>query len=171
MRTAFRALTRAPGYTIASVASICLGVSVSTLLFAILNGVYLRPLPYHNPEQLFVIRSAETGEAQKGLSFSGLDVDAWEQEAKSLQGIAAFRVSYASVETPEGTTRIREAEVSDGWFRVLGVYPAIGRYFSKQDQNGATPEVVLISDHFWRAHLGGEPNIVGQPLKVGRRTF
>jgi putative ABC transport system permease protein len=163
-------LLRAPQYSVTAVVSICLGIGVSTLIFTILNAVFLRPLPYRDPDNLFVVRGGNSSGGQPVTTVSGTDFDNWAGRVTSLD-TAAFRMGYTRIETPGGVTRVPQAEVSVGWFHVLGMHAAIGRDLAAADEAGNSQRVVLISDRFWRNRLGGKRDVVGRQLNVGVRSY
>src|SRR5262249_20922483 len=129
---ALRSLIRQPGPTALAVVALGLGVAVTTVLFSMVNGVLLRPLPYAHPERLVRIAEVTAGNASSPwtrASISGDTFNAWSETGKAIDGIAAWEPVPATVRTSSDPVRVQAAMVTPGLFATLGTRPALGRLF------------------------------------------
>ncbi len=164
LRYAARVLRRNPGFTIASVLTFGLGIGVATAIFSVVYGVLLRPLPYAHPERLMALWERDTSRDRDRNVVSLENFEAWRIRAGSFAGLAALMpTSMTLTERPE-PERLVGAEVSTGYFRLLGVSPALGRDFVEADATG--PLVTILSDGLWKRRFGGDPAVVGRVITV-----
>jgi len=164
---AARMLRRSPGFTIAAVLTLALGIGANSAIFTVVHAVMLRPLPYPEPDRLI-------GVVQQHKSF-GVDVVTlpdyleWRDEAKSLAALGAawkITVNLTGVDEPE---RLGGAQVTSNLFRTLGVAPQLGTTFPDSTSDSQS---VVLSDRLWRHHFGAAPNAVGRTVWLNgvRRT-
>ncbi|MDA1094424.1 MAG: ABC transporter permease [Acidobacteria bacterium] len=178
---AWRVLRRAPGPTALSVATIGVGIAVSTVLFALTDGVVLRPLPYPEPEQLVDI--ADTNLAL-GIDRTGVasgNIDDWRRESSSFEGIAGYYSMGRTLSADTDADVILTAQVSADFFPLLRVTPLVGRVFTEtetlaaQFSNASAPigtdPVVMIGHDLWQQRFGGDPGVVGRTVSLERRSF
>src|SRR5829696_2289169 len=118
IRLAVRGLTKVPGFTLVSLATLALGVAASATAFSILHAVLLRPLPYPEPDRLVSI-------AGRGMSTSRFE--RWRQSAGSYDLFAAVSPGLPNVDTADGPERIQSLVVSREFFAVLGLPASSGR--------------------------------------------
>src|SRR5262245_13615168 len=164
IRYAARVLRRSPGITLLSVATMGVGIGVSAILFALVNGIVLRPLPYPEPDRLVRIfdTNPQAGVERSGVA-SGNVVD-WRARAGAFDGIVAYYVMGRTVSVGADADVLITAQVSRDFFDVLGVRPALGRPFTEDetrraDFNSAVapigPDpVVMLSYDIWEQRFG-----------------
>ncbi len=153
VRYALRVMRRNPGFAIAAALTFALGIGASTAMFSVVHGVLLRPLPYADPGRLVVLweRNVARGSDHNVVGVSTFE--AWRERARSFDGMAGLvplPATIAGAPTPE---RVMGAEVSPGYFRLLGVPPALGREFSAEEERSGGADVLVLSDGFWRSHF------------------
>jgi putative ABC transport system permease protein len=161
LRYAGRVLRRNPGFAAASGVTFALGIGATTAIFSVVYGVLLRPLPYREPRELVALweQNLSRNTQTNVVSFATFNI--WRERTNSFTGMAALvprPFTLASQPTPE---RVSGAEVSPGYFTLLGVHPALGRDFLEGDT-----EAVILSDSFWRVRLGADPAAVGRSLAI-----
>ena len=155
---AARGLSRAPAFTLITVATLALGIGVSTATFTAVSAALLQPLPYPTHARLAVLEEVR---GDSPISVSYPDFLDWQSRGTAFDAMAAFR-SYATTLTDGGTPeRIRGQVVTSGLFAVLGVQPVLGRAFNRDVDEPGGPSLVLLSDGLWRRRFGADPNIVG----------
>src|ERR1043165_8003234 len=120
---AVRMLSKSPGFSIAVIASLALGIAANTALFAVVDAVFLRPLPYERPGELVTIEQPRRVPPLEEL-----------RHAKSLAGVAAFIPRNFPVSGKEGIRLVFGCRVSGDLFHMLGVRPVIGRIFANEDE-------------------------------------
>lgn len=164
LRFGARTLRREPRFAAAALGSLALGVGATTLLFAVLHAVLLRPLPYEAPEQLVQI-SEITPEGDL-FSTSDLNVHDLTERTTQLQGVAscAYRTVDLRLEKGAGgePTKLTALEVSGNFFRVLGLEPRYGRSWTDEETApGTQARSVVLSHAVWQQSFGGDERVVG----------
>ena len=165
VRAALRSLHSNPGYALAAIATLALGVGANGAIFGVVRSVLLRPLPYPAPEQLVSLYSVRANRDGHG-GISRQDAEEWARSARSVQGLATYTSMEANVTIGGAPARIDYALVEPALFRVLGREPHLGRVFADaENQPGGAP-VALLSYGFWVAATGGARDIVGKALTI-----
>jgi putative ABC transport system permease protein len=160
-----RILGKSPGFTLIAALTLALGIGANTAVFSILDGVLLRPLPYHQPQRLVVIWDRMTrGKNTAPIFASYQDFEQLQHYARSFMDIsAATWASNGRVWTNGGPAKtLVVIPATASFFRTLGVRAALGRTFrSADEQRGCT---VVLSNRFWREKLGARPDAIGHEL-------
>ena len=167
LRYTLRTLRQRPGFAAVALLTLALGIGASTVMFTVINGVLLKPLPYPEPDRLVTMN-----EQTKGITdyrwgdlwaFAYPNYVDCKRESRSLD-MAAWRYNGGTVSAPGEAEHVDGAEVSSELFPVLGVTLSRGRAFlPEDDQPGAAP-VALISYDLWQRHFGGSAAAIGRPL-------
>ncbi len=163
---ALRNLSRTPGFTLVVILTLALGIGASTAIFSIVNAVVLRPLPYPDPDRLVRITSElrTFGATDTGLAASELfDYQARTDVFAGVTGLLPVNANVTSGGTPE---RVEMMLVSVTYFDVLGVAPAHGRTFGREDDTAGVADVAVVSDGFFRRRLGADPDAVGRTIVI-----
>jgi len=169
-----RSLRRAPLFSITVVLALSIGIGSAAAIFAIVNGVLLRPLPFGHPEQLVGAwhdmppLSLFHAEQTPGTYLT------YKRFAHSLAGIGIYQTSSVSIADPNGSgepERIGGAYLTHEVIPLLEVSPLLGRTFTEEEDRPQGGNVALISEGLWRARFGASKNVIGQKLLVfGRST-
>ena len=167
LRYAARMLRQNPGFTAAAVLTFALGIGAASAIFSVVYGILMRPLPYAHAERLVALweRNLPRNRDQNVVSVDNFE--AWRDSARAFDAMAALvprPVTLADGGAPE---RIIGAEVSPGYFTLLGVAPSLGREFEEREARPGAAGVVILSDGFWRRRFGGDPGVIGRVLPVG----
>jgi predicted permease len=168
LRYSIRVIARAPLFSVLVIATLGLAIGANTAIFSVVNGVLLRALPFENPDRLMVLYKGAAG--QRTFGFSAPDFVAFEQRARSYDGLAAYRTvdfELSGIATPE---RIKAARVSASLLDVLGVRPALGRPFTPEEDTGRQP-VAILSNALWRRSFASDPSAVGKAVMLDRRAY
>lgn len=164
LRFAFRLLRRSPGFAVAAVLTLTLGIGATTAIFTLIDAVLLRPLDIGTPDRVVALQ--ETSRGQTSTAFLYSNYKAIRAAVEPAINIAIEYPSDVTVETPAGLARRRGAFVSTNYFDVLERPPVAGRPFvESDDQPGAEP-VIVITDTFWRSVLAGDAGAVGRSVRV-----
>ena len=167
IRYAARRLQRAPIFSLAVVATLALTIGATTAVFTVVNAVLLRALPYRDPSRLVLVQQAFP---QMSLGFSPPDYLAFEARAGFFEAIAAYRnreYELSGVEPPE---RVTVTRASATLFETLGVRPALGRPFTREDDE-AGRLVAVLSDALWERTFARDPAAIGRPILLDRQPF
>jgi predicted permease len=166
---ALRTFRRKPGFTIVALLILSLGIGATTVMFAVINGVLLRPLSYPQPDRLVTMRgSTETFGEFWGLS--NLDFADVKRQSQTL-ALAGWTYGGGTISEPGEPEYVNGREISAELFSTLGISPIQGRAFRPdEDQPGASP-VVIISYALWQRDFGGEPAAIGRSLVYDGKPY
>jgi putative ABC transport system permease protein len=166
LRYSARNLLKRPGFTAVVMATFAVGIGGTVAMFSATNAVFLRPLPYHDPDQLvFGTRRSSQG---TGGFVSGQDYFDYRRDSDAFQSLAAIRgfELSATITGEETAERVSAQIVSTELFATLGATPALGRAFVRAEEKADADRVVLLSYGFWQRRFGGAPDVVGSTLGV-----
>ena len=165
-RYALRNLRRTPAFSLAAIVSLALGIGVNTFVFSVFDSLILRPLPIANPARVTSI------ETPGGYTFSFPDYKEFRDRNTTFSGVAGLRVSVMSFEHGGDPSRMWCYLATGNYFDVLGVKPAVGRFFHQPDdlKPGASPYVVL-SYPTWQARFAGDPKVVGSTVRINGLSY
>ena len=169
LKYGIRGMARNPGSTIFAILIVGLGIGGASTVFSVVNALLLRPLPFRDPQQLVWIANGDCCSTQVEHY-----VDLRDQN-KSFTDIAGWSGAYSAGNeelTRSGEPeRITSVAVTGNFFPLLGVEPAIGRSFTREESQGkyAAPTALLMSHSFWRRRFGSDPNVVGQKLSLNNQ--
>jgi predicted permease len=164
IRFAFRQLLKNPGFSFAAIAVLALGIGACVAVFAFVDAALIKPLPYADPQRLVHVTESEVAFPKVNLSY--LDYLDWKRLNTVLSSMDAFTGWDALLSTPTGTEPVPTERVSAGFFRTLGVAPALGRDFHPGEDSLSAANVVVISYGFWQRQFGGRKDVIGQTVKL-----
>jgi predicted permease len=169
IRFGLRQLAKNPGFTLAAVITLALGIGANTAIFSVVNGVLLRPLPYKDPEQLVFIHESAPNFPEMSVSIPNyLD---WRERQQSFTDMGAFRsdaFDLTGVDVPE---RLNARMVSASLLPLLGIQPALGRHFLPEEDTLGGPPVLMLTHALWVRRFGKDPNILGRSLTLNGTPF
>ena len=156
-----RGLRRSPGFTLAVVLTLALGIGANTAIFSVVDQLLLRPLPYPEGENLVMVYEARDSNSYNSVSpATWLD---WQRDNRTLERVAAWAAGRSAILTGVGdATRLSLQAVSSEFFPVLRVEPILGRTINEDDDRPNAPDVAVISHRLWQTRFGGDRNIVGR---------
>jgi len=166
LRFALRQLLKNPGFTTVAVLTLALCVGANVVIFAVVDSVILRPLPFREPDRLVTTINAypKAGVPRAGSSLPNF-YDRREAIA-AFEKTAAIRGGTGIVGEIGSPKRVPIERVSSEFFATLGVVPARGRFFTEEETENARSRVVVLTDAYWRAHFSAEANVIGHEMRV-----
>jgi hypothetical protein len=166
---ALRGWRRHPGFTIAAIVTVGLGVGVSTAIFTVVNAILLRPLPYRDSDRLVylaenIIRQTTSGpQYSQRFGMTQLEFLEWRARSTSFAYMAASaNLMSGQLSTPEGPVAAPRALVSPALFEMLGVPAQLGRTLIAEDERGDA-DAAVISAVAWQQFFGSDPSVLGPP--------
>src|SRR5256884_98661 len=164
LRYAVRTLWNSPGFTLVVVLTLALGIGANTAIFSVVYSALLHPLPYRDPGKLFHLGEArsQSDNSTTGAQASYPDYLDWKRTAKGIQSFAAYSGDAFTLTANGEPKNIFAAQVTPSFFSTLGVKPALGRDFIEGEMQSDGPRVTILTDAFWRAEFGADPNVVGR---------
>jgi len=166
LKFAFRQLLKNPGFTAVALLTLALCVGANVVIFAVIDSILLRPLPFQDPGRLVTTVNAypKAGVPRAGSSLPNY-YDRREAIA-AFEKTAAIREGTAIVGEEGSPKRVPIDRVSPEFFATLGVAPARGRFFTEEETEYARSRAVVLTDAYWRAHFNADPNVVGRDMRV-----
>ena len=171
LRAAWRGMTRAPGFAALVVATMALGIGANTTMFGVTRAVFLRPLPFPEPDRLVTVweSDAERGVTRQRVSAPNF-VD-WEAQSSVFDAMGTLpnwtgTITMFNVVGRDAIERVPGLYASAGFFRVLGVPPLLGRTLGPEDDRRQGVRQVVISYAYWKAHFGGDTEVLGRTIDV-----
>jgi len=166
LRQILRRLRRAPLFTTITLLTLAIGIGANTVIFSVVEGVLLKPLPYRHPEQLIGVWHTAPGVGIKDLNMSPSIYFIDREQNTTLQDIGVYDGDSLSVTGVGEPEHVRGLDVTDGTLPILGVRPALGHLFTRQDDSPGTPETVLLSYDYWQQKFGGAASVLGHSITV-----
>ena len=165
LRYAVRSLKKQPGFALAALLTLMLGIGGTTAMFSFINAILLRPLPVHQPDGLVALY-ARPVDGPREPYFSYPDYEELRKEGTGVAGLSAFGLQPFSIGVGEAATTTVGAFASANYFTVLGITPERGRFFLAEEGEPGSEPVVVLSHDLWKRRFGEDPSIVGQTTHV-----
>jgi len=166
VRYGLRMLRKAPGFTAIVVTTLALGIAANTALFSVVDAVLLRPLAYQQPEQLVSVRVDMPGINLTDRGMSQPELDDFQNRSGVFTQVSAVWPINANITGREKPERVEANAVSTSFFTLLAAKPALGRVFNDGDYRPGFSEGAVISDSLWHKMFGGDPNVLGQAIRL-----
>ena len=164
-------LAKNPGFTAVAVLTLALGIGANTAMFSVVNGVLLRPLPYPRPNEIVQVNLAWKG-GELNDTLTAPEFEFYRDHSSAFESLAGFRGGgEVSIKRGNTTEWIRSLRVTDGFFQVLGVRPAIGRGILRDETHPGGTRVVILSDSLWRKAFGADPAVIGRQLEMDDAVY
>lgn len=165
LKYGWRQLIKAPGFTITAILTLGLAIGANTAVFSLVDAVLLKSLPYPEPENLAVVSRQYVrngGVVNEDVSHDGRIWEAIRDEVTTVDAAVLSGISArVSLVVGDRALPVTPQRVSAGYFRVLGVAPAMGREFTREEDRQGGPAVAVLSDRLWRAAFNADPSILG----------
>jgi macrolide transport system ATP-binding/permease protein len=161
---AIRQLLKNPGFAATAILVLALGIGASVAIFAFVDTALIKPLPYASPSRL--VNMFESNQTGPRFHLSYLDYLGWKKRNHVFSSMDVYEQDDFMLNTAAGTQQANGARVSDGFFRTLGVNPALGRTFYEGEDIKASSTTVLLSYAAWQKRFGGRPDVVGQTVTL-----
>ena len=171
LRYALRQLARSPGFAIATVLILALGIGATTAIFSLVNAVLLRPLQFPDQARLMWLAQRDDslpGVAQEALSYP--DYFDWRAQNHTFSAMASYAGGSVTLQTGDGSQRLEAQTVSANFFAVLGATPVLGRDFRWEDERPGNRSVML-SYSLWQSAFGSAKDIAGKTIRMGDRDY
>ena len=168
---AIRTLSKRPGYALAVVLTLALGIGATTLMFSVADAALLRPLPFRDPDRL-VSLTGVAGPQRSPRGGSMPEVADWRALNETLVDVSLYDEMSLNMRVGADAIRVETEMVNASYFALLGIQPALGRTFLPEED--AVPDrnaVAVISDALWRERFGGDPAILDRTIHLNDRAF
>jgi putative ABC transport system permease protein len=169
---ALRRLRGRPVFSVATAVILALGLGGTAAIFAVVDGLLLKPLPYKDPGRLVGVWYTAPGwqiDRFPGLNMSPAGYFTYRAESRTLEDIAVWDNTFVTVTSGSGPERVPAMAVTDGIFGVLGVKPILGRAFSREDDTPGSELTVMLGYGYWQRRFGGSADVLGRAITVDGR--
>ena len=170
LRYFLRQLRKNPGFAAVAIATLALGIGANTAIFSVADAVLLRNLPYKDPQRLVLLWSVgRDGDTRDQSSFT--DIDDYRSQNHVFENVVPF-ASWGATFIGEGDpTRVPGMLVGDGYFRLMGAKPFLGRDFLPDEQIDGKDNEIILSYGLWQQRFGGDRRIVGRQLDLSGSPY
>jgi len=166
IRYGLRALRKSPGFTAVAVLTLGLGIGANSAIFSVINGILLKPLPYPHSEELIDLHLTAPGVNFPDADPAPFLYFTYREQGRSFQSVGLYQWNTQSV---TGLTEPEEAQclnVTAEVLPILGVQPALGRWFSENDTAPGSPQTAVLTYAWWLARLGGDRSVIGRNIII-----
>ncbi len=169
LRLALRSLWHRPLFAAVAIVTLALGIGATTTLFAVVNAVLLRPLPYPDAARIVSVSEARHGRDDRAATLH--DYLLWHRHAPGFAALATFAESSTVLSGRGAPVRLDGAQVSADFFHVFGTAPVLGREFLSVDEIEGGPDVVVLSYEVWQRWMGADPSAVGRKITLDDHAY
>jgi len=164
-----RALIRVPAFTALVVFTLALGIAANTAIFSVIEAVLLKPLPFPDPDRIVDIDHEAPGVNIPHAGSAAFLHFTYREDSRSFQTVGLWRPETFSVTGVGEPEEIRGLDVTEGVLPLLGVQPALGRFFTAKDDAPRGGETVVLAHSYWQTRFGGARNVLGRRLLLDGR--
>lgn len=165
-RQALRRLFRSPGFTVAAISMLALGIGGASALFTVIDSVLLRPLPYPEPDRVIALTHTAPGINLETLRMSLSFYFTYREEGRVFEKLALWNGNRATVTGVADAEEVPALFVTHEFLQTLRIRPAIGRDFTVADGAADAERTVLLSDGYWKQRFGPSPSVLGRRFMV-----
>lgn len=166
VRYGLRMLRKTPGFTIVAVVALMLGIASSTVIFSVVDGVLLRPLPYPNSERIVTVAQTTRSTGISRHAAAPANYLDWAAQNRVFSDIATSRGGQSNLAESDRPERLRSSIASASLFRVFGVAPLLGRTLLPSDERPGNANVVVLKQQLWERRFGADRSIIGRSIQL-----
>lgn len=168
LRYGFRSLMKNPGFTIVALFALSFGIAINTAIFTVVNAVLIQPLPYTDPDRIYMLWEKQPNMESSVAYPNFLD---WQSQNHVFATMAAFRRTNMNLTGSGDPERLSVRMVSSGFFRLLGAQPVAGRDFRNEEDKPGSESVAILSHGLWQRRFGADPQIVGRQIQMDDQSY
>ena len=170
LRHVVKRLFQAPLFTAIAVLTLAIGIGANSAIFALVNGVLLKPLPYPDAGKLVEVDHVAPGVGLQSSGMSPFLYYTYREEGRSFRDIGIWQNDTASLTGVGEPEEIRALDVTDGILPILGVQPRLGRLFTRTDDAPDSAQTVMLMYGYWQTKFGGDPSVIGRRILLDGRA-
>jgi putative ABC transport system permease protein len=169
LRYGCRTLLKSPGFAVAALLTLALGIGANTAIFSVVYGILLRPLPFRDPAHLVLLNETTPRVGQVSVSYPNFQD--WRAQSRTFSEMAAVSNVHFNMTGIGQPENIGGLAVSPNLLPMAGVRPVIGRSFTPDEEKAGTPPVLILSYDLWQSHFGADRRAVGKTVRLDSRVF
>ena len=166
VRVGLRHAGRKPGFLVAAIVTLALGIGANTAMFSVVYGVLLKPLPFEQADRLVSVRSTAPGIGWPRAVLAAAQYFTYRDEQRVFEDVAVWQTLPAAITGDGEPEQVTALMVTDGFLPILRVSPTLGRRFTREDDAPGSPRRALITDGFWQQRFGGRRDVIGRTITV-----
>jgi len=166
LRHAVRGLLKAPGFAAVSILTLALGIGANTAVLSLARAVFLNPLPFKDPDRLVAIAERRPSSRNTNIPISGHEFAAWREQNLVFEEMALFRPNGLNLTGGGEPEKIQVIEASASYLPMLGLSPALGRWFADGESR-----VAILSDPLWRRRFAGDLGAIGRTITLNDESY
>jgi putative ABC transport system permease protein len=171
VRYGLRTLGKTPGFAVTAILTLALGIGGTAAVFSVIRALLLRPLPFPSAERLMTVRMHFLPQNLPRGPMSIPDFVEWRKQNRVFENVALFGRNGYRLKVGDETEFVMGCEVTADFFATLGLRAMLGRTFLPNEDNPASPLVVVLSERLWREHFAARPDIVGQDIVLEGKNY
>jgi putative ABC transport system permease protein len=171
LRYGLRLLLRSPGFALAAIVSLALGIGANTAIFSVVNTVLLRPLPYPDVDRVMMVWDSNPARGWDQFAVSPGNFVDWQARQTVFDTLVALRTKSLVLTGHDEPERLSGLLATAQFFDLTGAPPVLGRPFAARDFEAGAEHVVVLTDALWKRRFGGRGDILGAPLTLGDETY
>jgi putative ABC transport system permease protein len=172
---ALRQIRRSPGFSVAVILLLALGIGATTAVFSLVDAILLKPVPYPEPNSVVIPWNIPPA----GVSIGGFDKFPWspihfhafEQETRTFRWLGAFQGANFNLTDAGDPAMLEGAQVSWGFFPTMGISPALGRTFTREEDTPGKEREVVLGDALWRSRFHADPTILNRVIHLDGAAY
>ncbi len=165
-----RMFQRAPGFTLAAIAALGLGIATNTAMFSVIDTVLWKPFAYSDPARIVMFQNTYRQGIRSG-SAAPDEFNWWRQQTGAFSNISAYTFGFANLTGESDPEQIPTMRVSADFFRLCGVRSLRGRTFTAADDLPGAPKTVVLAFGFWQRYFGGDPDVIGRRITLNGERY
>ena len=166
LRHAVRGLLKAPGFAAVSILTLALGIGANTAVLSLARAVFFTPLPFKDPDRLVAITERRPSSRATDIPISGHEFAAWREQNHVFEEIALYHPNGLNLTGSGEPKAVQVIEVSANYLSMLGLSPALGRWFTDGENR-----VAILSDALWRERFGADPAVTGRTVTLNDQSY
>ncbi|HVS00868.1 MAG TPA: ABC transporter permease [Thermoanaerobaculia bacterium] len=170
-RFGLRRLVKSPGFTLAAVLSLALGIGANSAIFSVINGILVRPLPYKDPERLVALWQQAPGAGVMTIPLADVEYFHLREQKALFEDMAIYLDAEMNLTGVDQAERIGVTFSSASLFPVLGVQTQLGRVYTPEEDRPGQDQVAVLSNDLWRRRFASDPNVVGKTVQLNGLAF
>ncbi|HEV2863959.1 MAG TPA: ABC transporter permease [Pyrinomonadaceae bacterium] len=171
IRFGLRLLSKNRTMTAITILAMALGIGASSSMFSLVNNIFLRPLPFKEPDRLAKLTETNPRLMIDQSEVTGPDFLEWRAQSRLFEHLAAVQLIGFSLQGINEPEQLSGAKVSPDFFKVLGVQPILGRGFLPEEEQLAASRVLVLSEQLWKRRFDSDPNVIGRAVTVSGESF
>src|SRR5215472_5107065 len=165
-----RMFRQTPGFTIAAIGALALGIGANTAIFSVVNTVLLKPLAFSDPERIVVFQNTfKQGGRSQGASPN--EYNFWRVQTESFQNVSAYAFNVANLTGESFPEQIQATRASANFFRLEGADIVRGRTYTAEEDLPKAPKTAVLAYGFWQRRFGGDPQVIGRRITLSGESY